>query len=40
MVKMPNEINGLAPSAGPFTLTIIHRDFGTGHFFATVHGLG
>jgi hypothetical protein len=37
---MPNEINGLASWAGPFTLTIIHREFGTGHFFATVRGLG
>jgi murein L,D-transpeptidase YcbB/YkuD len=38
--KIPNEINGLVPRAGPFTLTIIHLDFGTRHFFATVHGLG
>jgi len=39
-LEIPNEINGLVPRTGPFTLTIIHLDFGTGHFFAIVHGLG
>ena len=36
----PNEINDLASPASSFTLTIIHPESGTGHFFATVRGLG
>ena len=38
--EITQQIKGLAPRAGPFTLTIIHLDFGTGHFFATLDGLG
>ena len=36
----PNKINDLASRASSFMLTIIHPGFSTGHFFATVQGLG
>ena len=38
--RFPNKINDLASPARSFTLTIIHPGFSTGHFFATLGGLG